>query len=56
MIMNKGKAPDLAAAKSPDEKTRLDRDLKATDSEIDRLVYDVYGLTEEEIKIVEGQA
>jgi len=46
----------LAAAKSPDEKTRLDRDLKATDAEIDRLVYDLYGLTEEEIKIVEGQA
>jgi hypothetical protein len=38
----------LAAAKSPDEKTRLDRDLQATDSEIDRLVYDLYGLTTED--------
>lgn len=27
----------------------------ATDSQIDRLVYDLYGLTEDEIKIVEGQ-
>jgi hypothetical protein len=44
----------LAAAKSPDEKTRLQRDLKATDSEIDRLVYDLYGLTKAEIAIVEG--
>jgi hypothetical protein len=28
----------------------------ATDRQIDRLVYDLYGLTEEEIKIVEGAA
>jgi len=26
----------------------------ATDAEIDRLVYELYGLTEEEIEIVEG--
>lgn len=26
----------------------------ATDRKIDRLVYDLYGLTEEEIRIVEG--
>jgi len=26
----------------------------ATDAEIDRLVYDLYGLTKEEIAIVEG--
>jgi predicted type IV restriction endonuclease len=44
----------LAAAKSPDEKTRLDREIKSTDAEIDRLVYELYGLTEEEIGIVEG--
>jgi hypothetical protein len=44
----------LAAAKSPDRKTRLARDIKATDSEIDRLVYDLYGLTASEIAIVEG--
>jgi hypothetical protein len=36
------------------EQTVLDRQVAATDREIDRLVYDLYGLTEEEIKIVEG--
>jgi hypothetical protein len=54
MITNKGKAPDLAAAKSPDEKTRLAREVKATDAEIARLVYDLYGLSAAEIAIVEG--
>jgi len=28
--------------------------VKTTDAEIDRLVYDLYGLTPEEIAIVEG--
>jgi hypothetical protein len=31
------------------------RQIAATDAEIDRLVYKLYGLTDEEIKIVEGQ-
>ena len=44
----------LAQAKSPDDKTRFQRQIDATDHEIDRLVYDLYGLAEEEIKIVEG--
>lgn len=43
-------------AKAPDDKTRLQRQIDATDREIDRLVYDLYGLTEEEIAIVEGRA
>ena len=30
------------------------RQIQATDAQIDRLVYERYGLTEEEIKIVEG--
>ena len=46
----------LAAAKTPDDTTKLQRQIDATDHEIDRLVYDLYGLTEEEIKIVEGTA
>lgn len=33
----------------------IEREIKATDEEIDRLVYELYGLTEEEIKIVEGE-
>ena len=43
----------LTAAKVPDEKTKLQRQISTTDSQIDRLVYELYGLTKEEIKIVE---
>jgi hypothetical protein len=46
----------LAAAKTPQEKTALERQIAATDAEIDRLVYELYGLTEDEIKIVEGES
>jgi hypothetical protein len=44
----------LSAVKTPDEKTRLTRQIAATDGQIDGLVYELYGLTEEEISIVEG--
>jgi hypothetical protein len=40
------------AAKNPNDKTRLQREIEATDRHIDQLVYELYGLTEEEIKIV----
>jgi hypothetical protein len=43
-----------SAARTPQEKTTLERQIAATDTQIDRLVYDLYGLTEDEIKIVEG--
>jgi len=43
----------LAAAKTPDSKTFLQRQIEATDKQIDRLVYELYGLTEEEVRIVE---
>ncbi|MCX6874960.1 MAG: N-6 DNA methylase [Verrucomicrobia bacterium] len=43
-----------AAVKTPHEQTALDRQIAATDTRIDCLVYDLYGLTEEEIKLVEG--
>jgi type I restriction-modification system DNA methylase subunit len=39
--------------KTPTEKTQLQRQIDATDAEIDRLVYELYGLTDEEIRIVE---
>jgi len=42
-----------AMAKTPDDKTRLHRQIDATDQQIDRLVYELYGLTEKEIQIVE---
>jgi hypothetical protein len=44
----------LAAAKSESQKIVVQRQIDATDAEIDRLVYDLYGLTAEEIAIVEG--
>jgi type I restriction-modification system DNA methylase subunit len=45
----------LAAAKTPDEKTRLQRQIDAMDQQIDRLVYELYELTKEEISIVEDE-
>jgi len=36
------------------EKTQLSRQIAATDGAIDTLVYELYGLTEEEIAVVEG--
>ena len=47
---------DLAKAKTPHEQESAQRQIAATDEEIDRLVYDLYGLTEDEIAIVEGRA
>lgn len=43
----------LAASRTDHEQTRLQRQIDATDRQIDRLVYDLYGLTEEEIRIIE---
>jgi len=44
----------LAAAKSDADRTRLERAVKTTDRKIDALVYDLYDLTEEEIRVVES--
>lgn len=44
----------LLLTKTPADKNRLQRQIDLTDREIDRLVYDLYGLTEEEIQIVEA--
>jgi hypothetical protein len=41
-------------ARTPHEQTGLQRQIEATDGQIDALVYELYGLTEEEIKIVES--
>jgi len=48
---------ELAAARAsaPARVVLLERQIAATDAEIDRLVYDLYGLTEEEIRLVEGE-
>jgi hypothetical protein len=44
----------LAAAKSAAQKVIIQRQIDATDAEIDRLVYDLYGLTAEEIALIEN--
>jgi len=43
----------LNTAKIPDEKTKIKRQIDTTDKQIDQLVYNLYGLTKEEIAIVE---
>jgi len=43
----------LAAARVPDEKTKIQRQIDTTDRQIDHLVYKLYNLTDEEIKIIE---
>lgn len=44
----------LAATRTPQEKAVLERQIAATDRMINQLVYELYGLTEAEIKLVEG--
>lgn len=44
------------SCKTPQEQNNLKRQLDATDRQIDKLVYELYGLTDDEIKIVEGTA
>jgi hypothetical protein len=45
----------LQDAKLDHDKTLLQRQIEATDTAIDKLVYELYGLTEEEIAVVEGR-
>ena len=45
----------LAATKSDAQKKVIQRRIDTTDSEIDKLVYELYGLTAEEIAIAEGE-
>jgi hypothetical protein len=45
----------LPKLKTDHEKTSLQRQIEAVDRQIDQLVYELYGLTEEEIRIVEGR-
>lgn len=46
--------PKRREEKNPQLAAQLDAQIAATDRQIDRLVYDLYGLTEEEIQLVEG--
>jgi hypothetical protein len=45
----------LQGASLEHEKTLLSRQVEATDAVIDTLVYELYGLTEEEIGIIRGK-
>ena len=44
----------LAAATIPADKQLYQRQIEATDRQIDALVYELYGLTEEEIGVIEA--
>ena len=48
--------PKLRAAQSDKERATLQNAVTATDRQIDQLVYELYGLTGEEIQLVEGSA
>jgi hypothetical protein len=41
-------------AKTPHEQESIQRRIAATDKQIDALVYELYGLTEEELRLIEG--
>ncbi len=45
---------DKQAATGDAARERIEREIHVTDEQIDVLVYELYGLTEEEIRIVEG--
>ena len=42
-----------SSANDPARETRLQREIDATDRQIDHLVYELYGLKEDEITVVE---
>ena len=46
----------LSESKTGHEKTLLSQQIEATDGQIDALVYELYGLSEEEVAIVEEAA
>ncbi|KKK94170.1 hypothetical protein LCGC14_2685550 [marine sediment metagenome] len=43
------------SGKTDHNKNLIQRQIDYTDSEIDKLVYELYDLTEDEIRIVEGE-
>ena len=48
--------PKLRADSADSEEAVLQNAVTATDQQIDALVYDLYGLTRDEITLVEGHA
>jgi hypothetical protein len=45
---------ELPKARTPHDEELIERQISATDKQIDALVYELYGLTESEIRIVEA--
>jgi hypothetical protein len=43
----------LAVARTSDDRALLQRQIAATDRQIDALVYELYGLTDDEVRVVE---
>ena len=50
-----GLQKQLAAAKSDAQKDIMERQIEATDRQIDSLVYQLYGLTDEDVRLIEGR-
>ena len=48
--------PQLAGAQSDKDKDFYENKCAALDRQIDALIYELYGLTDDEIKIMEGAA
>ncbi len=44
---------DLESVQTPHDRELIEREIAATDTAIDRLVYELYGLTDDEIRVVE---
>jgi hypothetical protein len=47
---------ELGRVRLPHDRTALEAQIAATDRQIDRLVYDLYGLSDNDIRVVEGAA
>ena len=44
-----------AVVRSPQDKERVAREIESMNRAIDKLVYELYGLTDEEMDIIEGR-
>lgn len=53
-ITRQKRCQSMPPDKDLDQVRNLERQIKQVDEEIDQRVYELYGLTEEEIKVVEG--
>ena len=54
-MINLNKRLNEFGDKLTDERANIESEIKKTDADIDRLVYQLYGLTDKEIAVVEGK-